>query len=145
MVWIARSSCFIRFTLFSNFSTLLPKFSNLSSYSFGENSLFSFRSFTSLLRLSRRWFVDQLFSVIKSRMDCSCLWNISWYFWTTAVLCCSFSIFPKMRLMSSIVKFLDDISISVEFHNKVSRFMSCSSARKISPSLTTFDRRVWIA
>ena len=65
----------------------------------------SFSSFKSLLRLSWRWFVNEW----TVRMQPSCLWNISWFFWTNDTLF-SITIFSKIILMPSTVKFLVIIS-----------------------------------
>ena len=64
------SSSVIRFIFSSSFWTLSTKFLNLLSNLFWENSKLSFRSFISLLRLSRRWFVNELFPDINARIDC---------------------------------------------------------------------------
>ena len=93
VIWITCSASFIRFI--SPSFNLSPIFFNLSSYSFWENFKFSSRSFMSMLRLSRRWLVNELLQDINCKMDCFCLWSISWFLWTIDASR-SFSIFSRL-------------------------------------------------
>ena len=96
----------------------------------------------SLLRLSRRWFVNEVFPDINTTMDYSRLWNIFWFFWTNDALC-SFSIFSKITLMSSVVKFL--VVISKLSMRAIWLFMSFNilfTLYKTRPPLTTFEFRM---